>query len=178
MLIPKFKRYVISGAPGSGKTTLINAFKMDGVFCFEEVSRSIIAEAQQSGKEQPFLTDPMLFSNVLLSKRIEQFNHPKQAQIHLYDRGVHDVIAYLEEINAKYPIEFDKKAQSYVYDKVFLLPPWEEIYTQDAERYETYQHAVKIHEHLKAVYQKFSIFIVEVPKTSVAQRIEFIKSHF
>jgi predicted ATPase len=178
MQIPKLKRYVISGAPGSGKTTLINAFKMDNVFCFEEVSRSIISEAQQSGKAQPFLTDPLLFSNVLLSKRIDQFNHPKQAPFHLYDRGIHDVIAYLEEINAKYPNEFDIKARTYIYDKVFLLPPWEDIYTQDAERYETYQHAVKIHEHLKAVYQKFSMLIVEVPKTSVGQRIDFIKSHF
>jgi predicted ATPase len=178
MQIPKFKRYVISGAPGSGKTTLINAFKMDDVFCFEEVSRSIIAEAQQSGKAQPFLTDPLLFSNLLLSKRIDQFNHPKQAAFHLYDRGIHDVIAYLEEINAKYPDEFDKKACKYIYDKVFLLPPWEDIYKQDAERYETYQHAVKIHEHLKAVYQKFSMSIVDVPKISVEQRIEFVKSHF
>ena len=178
MQLPKLKRYVISGPPGSGKTALLNAFKSDLVFCFEEISRSITAEAQKNGREQPFLTDPMAFSKLLFESRIAQFNHPQQAPYHLYDRGIHDVIGYLDGIGEAYPEDYATLARIHTYDKVFLLPPWEDIYTQDAERYETYEQAVEIHLHLMAVYNRFSMPIVEVPKTSVDRRIEFIKSHF
>lgn len=177
MQMPKLKRYVMSGSPGSGKTALINAFDLVDVFCFEEISRSITAAAHQAGKEQPFLTDPLAFSDILFQERIKQFCHPQQAHYHLYDRGIHDVIAYLEGIGKSYPKSYIKAAQSYTYDKVFLLPPWEDIYIQDSERYETFEHAVKIHDHLKAVYERFSMQIIEVPKTAVDLRIEFIKSH-
>ena len=178
MQLPKLKRFVISGAPGSGKTTLINAIKEQDVFCFEEVSRSIISEAQQSGEEQPFLTDPLAFSKLLLSRRIDQYKYPQQTKIHLYDRGVHDVIAYLEGIGKSYPNDFNTKVQQLAYDKVFLLPPWKEIYTQDSERYETYEDAVDIHNHLVAVYKRFLMSVIEVPKVSVEDRIRFLKSHF
>lgn len=178
MQMPKLKRYVISGAPGSGKTALINAFNADAVCCFEEISRSITAEAQNHGKEQPFLTDPVAFSSQLFKGRLAQYNHPQQAAYHLYDRGIHDVIAYLEGIGADYPQDYVTQARIYTYDKVFLLPPWEDIYTQDAERYETFEQAVEIHKHLTAVYNRFAMPIIEVPKATVEQRIEFIKLHF
>lgn len=178
MQMPILKRYVISGAPGSGKTALINAFELDKVYCFEEISRSLISEAQKNGKEQPFLTDPLAFSNILLSERIAQYSHPQQAPYHLYDRGIHDVIAYLDGIGADYPQDYVTQAHIYTYDKVFLLPPWEDIYIPDSERYETFEQAMEIHEHLVAVYKRFMMPIIEVPKVSVDKRVEFIKSHF
>lgn len=38
---------VITGAPSSGKTTLINELKEQGFYCFEEISRKITLEAQK-----------------------------------------------------------------------------------------------------------------------------------
>ena len=70
------------------------------------------------------------------------------------------------------------QAQIYTYDKVFLLPPWEDIYVPDTERYETFEQAMEIHKHLVTVYKRFMMPIIEVPKASVDKRVEFIKSHF
>ena len=60
------KRIVISGGPSSGKTTIINELKRAGHYCFDEVSRELILEAQKKGIAQPFLTDPEQFNNCLL----------------------------------------------------------------------------------------------------------------
>ncbi|PID68155.1 MAG: hypothetical protein CR968_03115, partial [Flavobacteriia bacterium] len=41
------QRYIITGAPGSGKSSLLEALKLRGYHCFDEVSRLIIKEQQQ-----------------------------------------------------------------------------------------------------------------------------------
>ena len=61
--------------------------------------------------------------------------------------------------------------------RVFLLPPWEEIYTSDAERYESFEEATKIHAYLVDTYTKYGYDLHEVPKTSVAERFQFIINH-
>ncbi|MCD8445075.1 AAA family ATPase, partial [Tenacibaculum finnmarkense] len=39
------KKYIITGAPGTGKTTLINLLK-NSFSCMDEVSRKVITEEQ------------------------------------------------------------------------------------------------------------------------------------
>jgi len=57
---------VITGGPGSGKTTLVKELEAKGFACLHEISRQIILEAQQQGIDQLFLEDPLLFSRKLL----------------------------------------------------------------------------------------------------------------
>ena len=45
------QRYVITGAPGTGKTAIINALKKRGYSCVDENSREIIAEQIINGGE-------------------------------------------------------------------------------------------------------------------------------
>ena len=45
------KRIVITGGPGTGKTTIINSLIESGYSCMEEVSRQITLEAQKNGVE-------------------------------------------------------------------------------------------------------------------------------
>ena len=43
------KRIVITGAPGSGKTSLIKSLKLDGYTCIDEFSRKIFKEGINHG---------------------------------------------------------------------------------------------------------------------------------
>ncbi|HBD27317.1 MAG TPA: ATPase, partial [Flavobacterium sp.] len=47
----------------------------------------------------------------------------------------------------------------------------------DAERYENYEQAVLIHEHLMETYKKYGYSITEVPKDTVENRVDFIMKH-
>ena len=68
---PMQKKIVITGGPGTGKTTLINALITSGYNCLPEISRQVTLQAQKDGIEQLFLEKPLLFSELLLSGRIK-----------------------------------------------------------------------------------------------------------
>ncbi|MCC4214622.1 AAA family ATPase [Leeuwenhoekiella parthenopeia] len=173
-MIPQ--RIVLIGGPGTGKTTLLNALKSMGYHCLEEVSRQVTLAAQQEGIEQLFLTEPLLFSDKLLESRIAQYFEAAKikANFVFIDRGIPDVSAYMDFIGQNYPERFTKANTTYVYDRVFALPVWEEIYETDNERYESLEEAQKIQKELLNTYTSLGYDCVEVPKTSVENRVNFI----
>ena len=173
------KRIVITGGPGSGKTTLINHIEHLGYPTMHEVSRDIINEARKQGIDQLFLTDPMLFSQKLLESRLSQFEKAKDLETAyvFYDRATPDITAYMDFIGAEYSPEFEKPCFTHLYDCVFLLPPWELIYTKDNERYETFAQAQEIYKSLCDGYKKYGYTIIEVPQGAINQRCDFILNY-
>jgi len=169
---------VIIGGPGTGKTTIIDNLLSKGHCCYPEVSREIISEAQKQGIEQLFLEKPLLFSELLLEGRKKQFQNAKNEphKIVFLDRGIPDVLAYMHYIGDSYPSFFDQACRDHNYDRIFILPPWEEIYISDDERYENYEQAKLIYNHLVETYQKYGYNLVEVPKGTVEERSNFILS--
>lgn len=169
---------VITGGPGTGKTTLIHALRLEGFSCFEEISREVTLEAKRQGIDQLFLSQPLLFSELLLTGRKKQHQEALEHAENLIflDRGLPDVLAYMHFIGDSYPAGFDKICKDHRYTKVFILPPWEEIYTADEARYENFEQACLIYEHLKETYIHFGYHPIEIPTGSVEDRLAFLKT--
>lgn len=167
---------VIIGGPGTGKTTLIDGLVQKGFCCYPEISRQVTAQAQQQGIEQLFLENPLLFSELLLEGRKKQFHdaHQEPHNIVFLDRGIPDVLAYMHYIGDSYPPFFDAVCKEHIYTKIFILPPWEDIYVSDQERYENFEQAQLIHDHLVETYRNYGYELIEVPKDTVDKRILFI----
>ena len=167
---------LIIGGPGTGKSTTIHALTEKGHCCYPEISRQVTLDAKEKGIDQLFLTNPMLFSELLLEGRIKQFdsalaeNHP----IVFLDRGIPDVLAYMDFIGDDYPEHFVTACKDKIYSKVFVFPPWEAIFESDNERYENFDQAQKIHIYLVETYQKYGYDLIDVPMDTVENRIEFI----
>jgi len=170
---------VITGGPGSGKTTLIKELILKGYTCYPEISREITLQAQERGIGQLFLEKPLLFSELLLEGRAKQYLDAKAegTDIVFLDRGLPDVLAYMHYIGDSYPAAFDEACREHTYTKAFFLPPWEEIYTADQARYENYQQAELIGSHLQETYTQYGYNLIEVPKDTPQNRIDFILGH-
>ncbi|MGB5420364.1 AAA family ATPase [Algibacter sp.] len=170
------KKIVITGGPGTGKSTLVNELINRGHICLEEISRQVILDAKKEGIDQLFLTNPLLFSELLLKGRQQQFF---EADIYenktvFFDRGVPDVLAYMDFIGDAIPENFLDCCKNITYNLVFILKPWEAIYTSDNERYETFDQAEKIHDHLVNTYKSHNYKLIDVPFGTVNERADFI----
>lgn len=170
------KRIVITGGPSTGKTSIINNIEANGYACMPEISRQITLDARNDGVEHLFLNDPILFSEKLLEGRVQQFKEAKshQKEIVFFDRGIPDILAYLNGSDTAYKSHFTNAGNAYIYDTVFILPPWKKIHKQDNERYEDFEEAKRIHGLLESTYTNFGYSPIAVPKGTIAKRSRFI----
>jgi predicted ATPase len=170
------QKIVITGGPGSGKTTLINELIFRNYACIPEISRQVTLQARENGIEYLFLEDPLLFSKLLLEGREKQYLEAMNidADTIFFDRGLPDIHAYMNYYDTEYPEIYLEKSKKYVYNKVFLLPPWKEIYSTDNERHESYDLAIDLYQHLKDAYLNLDYTVIEVPTGTVKGRVDFI----
>ncbi|WP_019038739.1 AAA family ATPase [Psychroflexus tropicus] len=174
----KFKpvKNLLIGGPSTGKSSVLEALTDKGYWCFPEISREVTLEARQLGIDHLFLDNPLKFSEMLLKGRIKQFEEAENlsAQHVFIDRGIPDVTAYMDHFGQDYPKAFREANKSYVYDKVFLFPIWNSIYTTDSERFEGLELAKQLQDVLISTYKELGYNLIEVPKTRVEDRINFI----
>ncbi len=144
--------------------------------CLEEISRQVTLDARKNGIEQLFLTKPLLFSELLLEGRTKQFNQASTSDEELVflDRGIPDILAYMDYIGDTYPQEFIDACKNTMYDQVFILAPWQEIFKSDSERYENFEQAIEIHDYLLNTYKTYGYDLVDVPFGSIEKRTDFI----
>ena len=170
------KKIIITGGPSTGKSSIIKALVKKGYPCMEEISREVILEAREKGVEHLFVSSPILFSEILLEKRIQQFFDAEKTATEniFFDRSVIDIIAYLNFANSNHTIDFENFLSKNKYNLVFICPPWKEIHTIDNERYESFEEAKKIHNELVKSYQKEGYSVIEIPFGSIDDRTDFI----
>jgi len=170
------KKIVVTGGPGTGKSTVINELANRNYTCMLEISREVTLNARKNGVEQLFLTKPLLFSELLIEGRVNQYIEAEKNnnEIVFFDRGIPDVHAYMNYISIDYPNSYITKSNLYRYDYVFLMSPWEEIYISDNERYENFEQSLAIHNHLERTYKDLNYNIIEVPFGSISDRANFI----
>ena len=172
------KKIVITGAPSTGKTSLIHKLKQEGFICVPEISREIIS--QQIAIEGDALPwkNLVAFSKQVAVLRKAQFINATKNSTHFFDRGLIDVVAYMNIDKLEIP-EFisDFLNENKYHSTVFITPIWEEIFENDMQRKENIEQSKKIEVELKKCYQSFGYNIVEIPKLSIEERVNFILSN-
>ena len=172
------KKVVITGGPGTGKTSVINKLIDNGYKCYDEGSRDIISKINLKGKT--FKSDPLMFSDSLYKARVKDYIDSQKKEYNtntvFFDRGIHDILAYLRYVK-KNNKHWEDLILKYQYDLVFVFPPWKEIYTKDNERKEDFKESKELNSEIIKVYKESDSDIIEIPKMSIEERVNFIINH-
>lgn len=173
--------HIITGGPGSGKTSLIEMLRARGYPCSTEAGRGIIQDQVTiAGRGLPWI-DPSLFAELMLSWEMRSYQIARESEGHVFfDRGVPDVLGYLRLVKLPAPDYISRAALAFHYSPiVFIAPPWQEIFHQDLERKQDFKEAVRTYDALSATYKELNYQLVELPRASIEDRLkvvlEFVK---
>jgi predicted ATPase len=165
---------IISGGPGGGKTTLLEALSKNGYKYIGESGRMIIRERINQGlSPRPA---PEEFARHMFQIDYANFiNHTGTSDIHFFDRSFLDSAFLIHQSDEKF---FDKIRDSLItnryYNKVFMTPPWKEIYSVDSERDQTFDESVEIYENLSTWYLSNGYELITLPRLPVEMRARMI----
>ena len=171
--------YVITGGPGAGKTTLLKELKRQNFVVIPEVARKIIKEQLHLKGEALPWKNKELYKNLMFDRSIEGFKqadkkYGKDTPV-FFDRGFLDSLCYATMVGSGVDERMECFAENWRYNqKVFMLPPWKEIYHSDTERKQDWNEAVLTYEMMKKTYQTYGYEIIEIPKTTVSERANIV----
>lgn len=170
--------YIITGAPSTGKTSVLNELNSRGYRCHNEIARQIIRENLDSGLEIFPWNQMKLFSDMVLERMKKLVTTLNPDSLQFLDRSMVDLIGYMKFANKEVPENYISEALTVGYaKKVFFLPIWQEIYTTDEERKENLEEAQSISNALTSAYTSLGFELIEVPKGTVSERVDFILNH-
>ena len=170
--------FVITGGPGSGKSTLIAALAETGLATMPEAGRAIIRGQQAIGGSALPWADRAAFAELMLGWELrshaEAHAHPGPV---LFDRGVPDVIGYLSLCGFAVPLHMHRAARRYRYNPtIFLAPFWAEIYATDTERRQSAAEAEATAAAMVRTYEASGYRIATLPRGPVQERAAFVRA--
>jgi predicted ATPase len=169
------QRIVITGAPGGGKSSLIDAAAAAGIAVQPEVARAIL---QVTGGMALRRDDPIGFAQAMLTAEHAAYEAAQPGGVTLYDRGFPDIAGFLTVEGFPIPCEIDAACQDLRYDgPIFRAPPWAAIYAQDAERIQSWDQAVASDAAVCAAWRSYGYDVIDLPFAPVAERLRFILQH-
>ena len=172
-MIKKTNFYVLTGAPGTGKSTILSELSLQYV-TVNEPAREVIAKQRSMNGTGVWEKDRGLFIKLLQEQSVSHFINTLDEGTVFFDRGVPDCIAYAGYGNVNVE-SFVSTSKEYRYnEKVFLFEPWEGIYKNDDERTMSYSEALRFHERIVDAYEKLGYTLIKVPNVSVRERVDFI----
>ena len=166
---------VLTGAPGAGKTTLLEAAAAAGFQTSPEVARQLL---QSPGGMELRASDPQGFAEAMAEAHAREFElHAAAPGPVIFDRGLPDVVGFLDVSGLKVPKAVDAACRLLRYDGPILrAPAWADIYVQDAERIQTLEQAVASGDAVTAAWKRFGYEPIDLPLTGIEERLGMLRS--
>jgi len=168
--------FILTGGPGSGKSAIIDELRTHGYRCAEESGRKIILEQIEKGGDALPWKDKEKFRDAMFEHDVAEYKKfANSNEVIFFDRGFIDSLGYSKLEGLEIPKEMDRIAHQLRYNsKVFITPPWHEIYHTDSERKQSFEVAVGTYESMVEIYSEYGYELIEIPKTDIQSRVQFM----
>lgn len=170
--------FVVTGGPGSGKSSLVVALAAQGIATKPETGRAIIREQVASGGRALPWADRQAFAALMLERDCRAYDDARKLSGPVvFDRGVADVVGYLRLCGLPVPPDTGAAAERRRYNmRVLVAPPWPEIFAQDDERKQSAAEAEATYRMMLEVYRELGYELVSLPLAPIADRVAFVRA--
>jgi predicted ATPase len=167
--------YVITGAPCSGKTTVICELEQRGYRVVHELARAYIEKQIDKGNSlDQIKADLWLFERHILNEKVKIETRLPAKTLIFFDRAVPDSIAYFN-IASLDPREPMKKSRCCWYKKIFLFERLD--FKKEPIRSEDESLAKRLDILLEQAYRQVGYEVDRVPVLSVQNRVQYVLDH-
>ena len=175
------KRYILTGAPGCGKTSVIRALEMSGVSTVAEAATDIIAYRQSQGVSKPWENIDFIDDVVSIQRHRQMDRSDHYSELHFYDRSPICTYALAKYLNFKPSSdlmqEIERIEKQSIYEKdVFFIDNLGFISNTDARQI-SFEDSLVFEQLHRDAYQKFGFRCIAIPASSVDYRVKLILEH-
>ena len=172
-------KVVITGGPGTGKTSVINLLRKE--YPVEPESARLVLTRNKLFKNHTAVqVSGLKLQKAIWNLEIKHYTNALKSisKIVFFDRGYFDGFAYAH-LSHLHKLHKEKDEGKRInYDYVFMLNPLPiKFYGNDSVRAESYQQSRKIHKLIISTYKKFGYKPINVPFDTMENRAKFILNH-
>jgi len=173
------RRYIITGAPGAGKTAILRQLELDGFSVVEEAATDVIAAAQARGTVEPWKS-PSFIDDIVRLQRDRQIRascQPDEVQFH--DRSVLCTAALATYLSYSFSpfltSELNRIQKEAIYQNQVLFIRNLGFITPTEARRITFDETLRFEKIHEATYRNFGFELISIEPASLSDRISLIK---
>lgn len=177
--VDNLKRYIITGAPGAGKTAIIRQLERAGFGVVEEAATDVITAGQAQGVPEPWGDPAFIDAIARLQKERETRGAHLSDAVQFHDRSV--VCTAALAVYLGYPFspfltsELERIRNEMVYQRrVFFISNLGFITATEARRI-SFEESLRFETIHEDTYRRFGFDLVHVAPGSVAERVSIIR---
>jgi predicted ATPase len=171
------KRFILTGAPGAGKTAILRQLELDGFGVVEEAATDVIALWQAQGIAEPWMDRSFIDAVAGLQRQRQIGSAPVEVQFH--DRSV--ICTAALAIYLGYPRsetlsrELERvQAEKIFWERVFFIRNLGFIRPTEARRI-SFEESLRFERIHEETYRTLGFEIVSIEPGSLVERVEAIK---
>lgn len=185
------RRYILTGTPGSGKTSILHCLQARGYDVVEEAATAVIAEQQARGVAEPWQNPAFIDAIIDMQRqkrgRREQEQQERQqeregkgsAAVEIYDRS--PVCTRALSIHMGYPIsaaltaELDRIQRDHIYQRHVLFIDNLGFCEPTAARRITFEDSLEFERRHEESYRELGFDLIHIPAADVETRADLIE---
>lgn len=175
------RRYIITGSPGAGKTTVLASLRGRGYTVVDEAATDVNIRLQAVGADEAW-RDPGFIDAITLLQR-ERLEHPVPAatEIQVFDRSPFCTLALARyaglPVSPVLAAEVNRVTAEKTFERRVFFVRLLGFITPTAVRRITLEQSVAFERFHEEAYREHGFELVEVPPGTVEERAELIHGH-